>query len=61
MVQLGGFLGSLDRIMGSALGLVFEVLKSMDIAKNIKKSLLDAGYNFIDDKTNMKPSSLLKS
>ena len=44
------------------IGLEFEVLESMNRAKgrNIPKTLLDARYNFIDNKTNMKPSSLFR-
>ena len=33
----------------------------MDRAKNIKKPFLNAGFNLIINKTNIKPSSPLKS
>ena len=48
--------------MAPAFGLAFGVSKSMSHAKgkNTQKALLDAGYNFIDNKTNTEPSSLLK-
>ena len=48
--------------MRPSLKLTFEVLKSMSRAKggNIQKRLLDVGKNFIDNKNNIEPSSLLK-
>ena len=44
-----------------ALGLVLEISNRLNIAKrkNVPKALLDAGYNFIDHKYNIKSSSLL--
>ena len=45
--------------MREALGLAFEVSKSMNCAesKNVPRGLLDAEYNFIDNKTNIVRSS----
>ena len=47
--------------MGPALGLAFESTITMNRAegKSIPKTLLDASYHFVDDRTNTKPSSLL--
>ena len=61
MVQSAGFLGIFDKIMGPTLELTLEVLKSLNIAKdkNAPNGFLDAGYNFIDNKTNTKPSLLM--
>ena len=47
--------------MGPALGLAFESSITMNRAegKSIPKTLLDASYHFVDDRTNTKLSSLL--
>ena len=45
--------------MQQALGLAFEVSKSMNCAegKNVPRGLIGAECNFIDNKTNIVPSS----
>ena len=45
--------------MQQALGLAFEVSKSMNCAegKNVPRGLLGAECNFIDNETNIVPSS----
>ena len=57
----GGFIPIFNKIMGPALGLAFESSITMNRAegKSIPKTLLDASYHFVDNKTNTKPSSLL--
>ena len=61
IVQSGRFIPIIDKIIGPTLGLEFEVLSMNHVkSKSFPKVLLDAGYNFIDHKTNMKPSSLFR-
>ena len=62
MVQSRGFLDPFDKIVGSVLGLALEILNRLNSAKgkNNVKALLDAGYNFIDNKSDIKYSSLLR-
>ena len=59
-MQTRGFIPIIDKIIWRTLKLKLEVLKSMNRAKgkNIVKALLDAGYNFIDNKCYMKLSPL---
>ena len=59
-MQARGFIPIIGKIIWRTLKLKLEVLKSMNRAKgkNIVKTLLDAGYNFIDNKCKMKLSSL---
>ena len=51
-----------NRLFRAALGLAAKFWKSMNLSlgKNISKPLLDADYNFIINKTNTDPLSLLK-
>ena len=65
IIQLGEFLGHLrplDNIIRPELGLALEVMESLNSAKgkNDPKALSEGGSNFIDNKTNIKPSSLLR-
>ena len=63
MVQSGALLDPFDKMVELALGLVLEISNRLNIVKckNVPKALLDAGYNFIDHKYNIKSSSLLSS
>ena len=63
MILSGEFHGLMDKVFALAMtaaSIVSGTIDSIKIGKNTAKAVLDAGYNLIDNNTNMKPSFLLR-
>ena len=56
MVQSGGFIEITDKMYGSGMRTALElpgIINSIDKGKSVSKALLGAGYNLVDNKTDI--------
>ena len=63
MVQSGGFIEITDKMYGSGMRTALElpgIINSIDKGKSVSKALLGAGYNLVDNKTDINRSTLIR-